>query len=153
MFFFFAETGGYSQLGDAMQQLGVGTSEDGTPPPVLAGYASMIHAAHQHHQTGPPPPGPPTHYGHDDQDYQSLDPSHQPAPYFESSPELYAGTNLLDSKYHPQNYTKGYVRGKTIPDFYYFITNRLVFCLMPTKTRLSRSNANLMSGSKVIRFA
>lgn len=113
-----------------MQQLGVGTPDDGTPPPVLAGYASMIHAAHQHHQTGPPPPGQPTHYGHDDQDYQSLDPSHQPAPYFESSPELYAGTNLLDSKYHPQNYAKGYVRGKITSLLSSFTSNSSAFPLV-----------------------
>lgn len=108
-----------------MQQLGVGTTNDGTPPPSLVGYAGMLHAAHQHqhqhqhHSSGPPqqqqqqsqPPGPNTHYGHDDQDYQSLDTAHQPAPYFDSSPELYSATNLIESKYHPQNYTKAYVRG------------------------------------------
>ncbi|GLV44651.1 pointed [Carabus blaptoides fortunei] len=104
------ESGGYSQLGDAMQQLGVGTPEDSSapgthqPPPSLSGYQGMLHAHQQQ---------PPSHYGHqDDQDYQSLDPTHQPSPYFDSSPELYPGTNLLESKYHPQNYAKGYVRAR-----------------------------------------
>lgn len=47
----------------------------------------------------------------EEQEYQALEPGHQPSQYMESSPEFYTSTNLLESKYHPQNYVKNYVRG------------------------------------------
>lgn len=107
-YFMFSESPGY-QLGDAMQQLGVGAGDESTPPGggggPLGGYANLLH----HHPSQPP------HYPQQDQeDYHSLgDPAHQPTPYFETSPELYSsGSNIMETKYHPGNYTKNYVRSK-----------------------------------------
>lgn len=59
--------------------------------------------ASQQQQQFPPP---------DEQEYQALEPGHQPSQYMESSPEFYTSTNLLESKYHPQSYVKNYVRGE-----------------------------------------
>lgn len=48
----------------------------------------------------------------EEQEYQALEPGQQSSQYMENSPEFYASPNLLESKYHPQSYVKGYVRGK-----------------------------------------
>lgn len=50
-------------------------------------------------------------YPSEEHEYQALEAGHQPQ-YLESSPEFYAANNLIESKYHPHNYVKNYVRGK-----------------------------------------
>lgn len=55
------------------------------------------------------------HFSPEEHEYQALEPGHQPQSYLESSPEFYAGNTLLESKYHPHNYVKNYVRGKFSP--------------------------------------
>ncbi|XP_017769215.1 PREDICTED: ETS-like protein pointed [Nicrophorus vespilloides] len=51
------------------------------------------------------------HHYHEEHEYQSLEPGHQPQSYLESSPEFYAANNLLETKYNPHAYVKNYVRG------------------------------------------
>ncbi|KAK9877504.1 hypothetical protein WA026_018614 [Henosepilachna vigintioctopunctata] len=51
------------------------------------------------------------HYSPDDHgEYQALEASQHQQYLTESSPEFYAANSLLDSKYHPHNYVKNFVR-------------------------------------------
>ncbi|XP_019870985.1 ETS-like protein pointed isoform X2 [Aethina tumida] len=58
---------------------------------------------HQPHMFQTPYHSPEEH------EYQALEANHQ-QPYLESSPELYAANSFIESKYHPQNFVKSYVR-------------------------------------------
>lgn len=49
----------------------------------------------------------------EEHEYQALEANHQ-QPYLESSPELYAANSFIESKYHPQNFVKSYVRSKFV---------------------------------------
>lgn len=60
-------------------------------------------------QQQPPPHQTPQHYGSpEEHEYQALEQTHQQQ-YLENSPEFYS-TSLMESKYHPHNYVKNYVR-------------------------------------------
>ncbi|XP_044728556.1 ETS-like protein pointed isoform X2 [Chrysoperla carnea] len=104
------ESGGYSSMNDGLgQQLGVDDSQG----PGMAGNYILPH--HQQ-QT-------PYHLGHDpDPDYHALDPNTNSAPYLESSPEFYAGNNIMDkynssymSHFKRARYNDGYSDGFGTP--------------------------------------
>lgn len=54
----------------------------------------------------------PIPYERSESEYPSLDGSHHPSGYMDSSPELYAHQSLADQKYHVQNYHKSYPRAR-----------------------------------------
>ncbi|XP_014253624.1 protein C-ets-1 isoform X2 [Cimex lectularius] len=122
--------GGYNQLRSPLCPEG---TKDGSPPPTSQappaflqlrtqppiyhikqnGYSQLGEGSGGGDEGGGYPPTAPT--PHDTSEYQTLDTTHQPPPYLESSsPEFYSPTathQVLEHKFQPQ-YPKSYIRGR-----------------------------------------
>lgn len=70
---------------------------------------------HHHHQFLS------NHFPTEEQEYHSLEPGNQSQAYIDSSPEFFPANNLIESKYHPHNYVKNYVRGKLFFNEIFFL--------------------------------